>query len=721
MNSHTRRGPKPFRATVIILTIIALVMPFSVLADAVVVVDDTTLQPVNVGNNNSTNTYSYSFGDDVCLTDTPQKSVHLKLIKSSGGGSNQFRPGTSVNVEVTSTTGLGLSVDSTSVGSIQVPSDWGNENLDAVSPTGVTSVITFDPQNEGQFSGSVTYRASGLNSSGTTGNAITRDVTINVSATVIDCTPAEVETYLSVASATGTYGGETTLSATLSAGGDGVEGASIDFTISGSPVGSATTGTDGTATLVNVSLAGLDAGNYSEAIGASFAGSEGYIASSGAGDLTVLKADGAVSINNIPTDAVYGGNFTPAFDVLGDGTPSVDPLTPGTCTIDEGVVNFVAAGECTLVASVTEGTNHSAATGEPQSFTIGQATATITLGHLEHTYDGDPKAATATTDPAGLETVTITYDGGPDLPVNAGEYEVVATLDNPNYSADPASGTLIITPLEITGSFTAADKTYDGTTDATITGSGVDPAFIQDDDVELVVFNAQFENANAGIGKSVTADLLLRGDDAGNYVLADETASTTADITARSIAVTADSHFKLVGEDDPDLTYQYDEDSLVEGDEFSGELEREPGEVVGTYVIHQGTLDLGANYEIHFDEGTLTIGYGVCVDFDNDKSKKVGATIPVRIELCDSDGNNISSRDITVSAYQLVKISNGASNQVDPEDAGNANPDDNFRFAGDRYIYNLNTRGMSQGTWKMKFEVDGVQHESYYVEIQLKK
>ena len=50
---------------------------------------------------------------------------------------------------------------------------------------------------------------------------------------------------LAVAPATGTFGGTTTLSATLTAGGNGVAGASVTFTLNGTSVGGATTNASG--------------------------------------------------------------------------------------------------------------------------------------------------------------------------------------------------------------------------------------------------------------------------------------------------------------------------------------------------------------------------------------------------------------------------------------------------------------------------------------------
>lgn len=85
------------------------------------------------------------------------------------------------------------------------------------------------------------------------------------------------------------------------------------------------------------------------------------------------------------------------------------------------------------------------------------------------------------------------------------------------------------------------------------------------------------------------------------------TADGTLTITARAITVTADDQTKVYGEADPELTYTVTSGSLVEGDAFTGELEREAGENVGDYAITQGTLALSSNYELTFVPGTLTI------------------------------------------------------------------------------------------------------------------
>jgi uncharacterized repeat protein (TIGR03803 family) len=102
---------------------------------------------------------------------------------------------------------------------------------------------------------------------------------------------------LEVAPAAATYGGTTTLSATLSSTAGPTEGAQIVFTLNGMEVGSATTNAAGIATLADVSVGNLGAGFYPGAIHASavVAGIDAV------GDLTIHKA--------IPAITIVGGTF----------------------------------------------------------------------------------------------------------------------------------------------------------------------------------------------------------------------------------------------------------------------------------------------------------------------------------------------------------------------------------------------------------------------------
>uniref|UniRef100_UPI000B12131C MBG domain-containing protein n=1 Tax=Tenacibaculum agarivorans TaxID=1908389 RepID=UPI000B12131C len=109
------------------------------------------------------------------------------------------------------------------------------------------------------------------------------------------------------------------------------------------------------------------------------------------------------------------------------------------------------------------------------------------------------------------------------------------------------------------------------------------------------------------------------GEDVGNYTISLGTLSAGPNynisfitspifnIREREIEVTADIKTKVEGEVDPVLTYQITSGSLVGSDAFTGNLERNTGEAIGDYTITQGTLTLGANYQITFLGNTFSI------------------------------------------------------------------------------------------------------------------
>jgi hypothetical protein len=121
------------------------------------------------------------------------------------------------------------------------------------------------------------------------------------------------------------------------------------------------------------------------------------------------------------------------------------------------------------------------------------------------------------------------------------------------------------------------------------------------------------------------------------------------------------------------------------------------------------------NFNSASGAGTVTVSFGVLPLYDQTKAFKSGSTIPVKIEVSNVLGANLSSPAISVNAVRLVQISTGASSDV--QEAGNANPDSNFRYdpalaPGGGYIFNLSTKGFALGTWELIFTAsgDGTQH-----------
>ena len=91
---------------------------------------------------------------------------------------------------------------------------------------------------------------------------------------------------------------------------------------------------------------------------------------------------------------------------------------------------------------------------------VSASPAMISLNAANSTYDGTGKTATAITTPSGL-AVAVTYNGGSDPPVNAGTYEVVATVNGGGY-AGSAEATMTIAPAAATVTLSNLVQPYDG-------------------------------------------------------------------------------------------------------------------------------------------------------------------------------------------------------------------------------------------------------------------
>lgn len=323
-------------------------------------------------------------------------------------------------------------------------------------PTG-TVQLRIDGTNSGSAvtltAGSASFPATALTTSGT--HVITvvyanQDGNYNTSTGTLagGQVVQQAATTLTVAAATGVFGGTTTLSATLTAGAAGVAGQSVSFTMNGQAAGSATTDATGKATINGVSLAGINAGSYPSGVAATYIGGGAFAGSTGTGSLTVGQASQTISFDASALIKKFGD---PSFSVTATATSGLavtfTSTTTPTCTVTSaGQVTIVAAGACTLTASQAGNTNFLAAADVPSTFTIGKAAATLALvpATLHGTFDGSAHVVTVTTSPAGLTPVSITYGATSTAPVDAGSYDVVATLTNPNYDAPDATGTLVI-------------------------------------------------------------------------------------------------------------------------------------------------------------------------------------------------------------------------------------------------------------------------------------
>ncbi|HWW75176.1 MAG TPA: SBBP repeat-containing protein, partial [Pyrinomonadaceae bacterium] len=118
---------------------------------------------------------------------------------------------------------------------------------------------------------------------------------------------------------------------------------------------------------------------------------------------------------------------------------------------------------------------------------------------------------------------------------------------------------------------------------------------------------------------------------------------------------------------------------------------------------------------------TYFVGYGVCALYDQTKAHKSGSTVPVKLNLCGANGENLSAAGLTVTALGTVRLSDFAPGEV--EDSGQANPDDNFRFTtldgSGGYVFNLQTKGLTTGTYVLVFKA-GSDPSTHGVQFQIK-
>lgn len=287
-----------------------------------------------------------------------------------------------------------------------------------------------------------TYTASASAIGYTTGSAsvtILAGVTTTQNYALVAAGPGS--TSLSVATASGSYGGSTNLSATLTSGGTGVSGKMVSFSLNGNAAGSASTNSSGIATLPNVSLAGINAGTYAGGVSANFAGDSSYAGSSGSNTLTIAKATQTISFGTLAAKT-YGD---PPFAVSATASSGlvVTFTGSGNCSVSGTTVTITGAGSCTVTASQAGDSNYLAATSVPQTFSIAKANQTITFNPLLDKTTSDPPFTVTATASSGL-SVTFTASGPCTVSGNtvtitgAGTCTVTAHQGgNVNYNAAP--------------------------------------------------------------------------------------------------------------------------------------------------------------------------------------------------------------------------------------------------------------------------------------------
>jgi uncharacterized repeat protein (TIGR01451 family) len=293
---------------------------------------------------------------------------------------------------------------------------------------------------------------------------------------------------LAVSAASGTYGGTTNLSATLTSGSTPLSGKTVSFTLNGTSVGSAVTDASGIASLANVSLTGINAGTYSTGVGASFAGASPYSSSNGTAGLTVNQAEPTVTAvgGSFPFDNTAHAGSGSATGIGGVDLGAVTLTYSGTGSTVYGPDSNTAptnVGTYTVTAHFAGNINYIAKDSTPVALTIGKIDPTVTAVGGSFPFDNTAHAGSGSATGIGgvdLGAVTLTYSGtgstvyGPDsntAPTNVGTYTVTAHFaGNANYNAkDSTAVALTITTVDPTVTAVGGTFPFDNTPHA---GSG---------------------------------------------------------------------------------------------------------------------------------------------------------------------------------------------------------------------------------------------------------
>ena len=293
------------------------------------------------------------------------------------------------------------------------------------------------------------------------------------------------------------------------------------------------------------------------------------------GNIAVVNTDGVVVYTdaeaitgaqtftkNTDFDVVYklnlNGNFVAK---VYNGTEEIGAgsdyalLANGMLMLKNSYLRTLAAGEYTIRLTIKPmGENYADNSGNDApadvvlKLTVEKKAPT--LGHKESDgkiYDGKSiGTTTVNTDSDGALTFEYKRADEEDTayttetPKNVGKYTIrITTAETDTFKSASSTMEFEIQPKEVTISdVKVADKTYDGTTNATITNAGTLSVNYDGDNLAIVIGKAAYDNKNVGTDKAVSfTGFELSGSAAGNYKLITQPADTTADITAKEITI----------------------------------------------------------------------------------------------------------------------------------------------------------------------------------------
>lgn len=135
--------------------------------------------------------------------------------------------------------------------------------------------------------------------------------------------------------------------------------------------------------------------------------------------------------------------------------------------------------------------------------------------------------------------------------------------------------------------------------------------------------------------------------------------------------------------------------------------------VVGIYTVTYDVKDAAGNAAIQVTR-TVDVVYkfgGILQPINPDGSSifKLGSTVPVKFQLRDANGNFVTNAVANISVVKMTGGStSGAVNEAVSTSAATTGTLFRYDLASNQYIFNLNTKPLSTGTWRITITVDDV-------------
>ncbi|KTT27675.1 YDG domain-containing protein [Pseudacidovorax intermedius] len=455
------------------------------------------------------------------------KAVSVAGISASGVDAGNYAINTTASTTANVTakaitvaaTGVNKVYDGTTAASANLASS-GVVSGDAVSFTG-TATLADKNVGTGKTVSVAGISASGVDAGNYAINT-TASTTANVTAKAITVAAAGVNKV---------YDGSTAANATLSSSGV-LAGDTVNFG------GTATfanknVGTGKAVSVVGIGASGADAGNY--------------VLTGTTASTTADVAAKAIAVAATGVNKVYDGSTAASANLASNGVVAGDVVNfNGTATLaDKNVGTGKAVSVAGITASGTDAGNYTINTTATTSADVAAKAITVAAAGVNKVYDGSTSATANLASNGVVAGDAVSFSGTATLAdknVGTGKTVSVAGInasgtDAGNYTFNTtASTTADVTAKAITVAATGVNKVYDGATAATtnLTSSGV----VAGDTVSFTG-TATLVDKNVGTGKTVSvAGIRASGADAGNYAI-NTTASTTADVTAKSITVAA--------------------------------------------------------------------------------------------------------------------------------------------------------------------------------------